>query len=244
MKHPTKDHSLFGIDLIDELVEECFQLDNNSKGISNFAEDTNSSGCLGSLTEEADYDEVWEVHNISDSKDDNTDIADLNQKAKLIKLLDQVCKSDFSARQRAEFDSNPRRANFVPAKRSRAQQPKTEIMSAHLVPSSTQVGQLDLKESNDNSSFPPPPMELNNLHLEQEDKFLSVLRQHKKAIGWKLFDLLGINPSICMHRILMKEEAKPIRRQQGRMNPTILDVVKKEVTKLLAAGIIYPISDS
>ncbi|RDX92177.1 Retrovirus-related Pol polyprotein from transposon 17.6, partial [Mucuna pruriens] len=27
------------------------------------------------------------------------------------------------------------------------------------------------------------------------------------------------------------------------MNPTILDVVKKEVTKLLAAGIIYPISD-
>ncbi|RDX81683.1 hypothetical protein CR513_37606, partial [Mucuna pruriens] len=28
------------------------------------------------------------------------------------------------------------------------------------------------------------------------------------------------------------------------MNPTILDVVKKEVMKLLAAGIIYPISDS
>ncbi|RDX87505.1 hypothetical protein CR513_31006, partial [Mucuna pruriens] len=28
MKHPTEDHSLFGIDLIDELVEECLQLDN------------------------------------------------------------------------------------------------------------------------------------------------------------------------------------------------------------------------
>ena len=28
------------------------------------------------------------------------------------------------------------------------------------------------------------------------------------------------------------------------MNPTILDVVKKEVMKLLVAGIIYPISDS
>ncbi|RDX84052.1 hypothetical protein CR513_34961, partial [Mucuna pruriens] len=27
------------------------------------------------------------------------------------------------------------------------------------------------------------------------------------------------------------------------MNPTILEVVKKEVTKLLATGIIYPISD-
>ncbi|RDX79477.1 hypothetical protein CR513_40091, partial [Mucuna pruriens] len=34
----------------------------------------------------------------------------------------------------------------------------------------------------------------------------------------------------------MEEEIKPIRQQQRRLNPTILDVVKKEVTKLIAAG--------
>ncbi|RDX98080.1 hypothetical protein CR513_19046, partial [Mucuna pruriens] len=42
----------------------------------------------------------------------------------------------------------------------------------------------------------------------------------------------------------MEEAAKPIRQQERRMNLTILDVVKKEVTKLLTTGIIYPISDS
>ncbi|RDX72754.1 Retrovirus-related Pol polyprotein, partial [Mucuna pruriens] len=42
----------------------------------------------------------------------------------------------------------------------------------------------------------------------------------------------------------MEEAAKPIRQHQRRMNLTILDVVKKEVTKLLAAGIIYPILES
>ncbi|RDX93809.1 hypothetical protein CR513_23877, partial [Mucuna pruriens] len=42
----------------------------------------------------------------------------------------------------------------------------------------------------------------------------------------------------------MEEEFKPVRQQQRRLNPTILDVVKKEVTKLLVVGIIYPISDS
>ncbi|RDY00100.1 Retrovirus-related Pol polyprotein from transposon 17.6, partial [Mucuna pruriens] len=42
----------------------------------------------------------------------------------------------------------------------------------------------------------------------------------------------------------MEEETNPIRKQQRRLNPTILDVVKKEVTKLLVAGIIYHISDS
>ncbi|RDX71914.1 hypothetical protein CR513_48676, partial [Mucuna pruriens] len=88
-------------------------------------------------------------------------------------------------------------------------------MLAHLVLSSTQVGQ----SLNDNTSSPPPSIELkplpnhlkySNLDAEQqllEDKLLQVLRQHKKAIGWKLFDLPRINPSICMHRILIEEEA-------------------------------------
>ncbi|RDY02606.1 Retrovirus-related Pol polyprotein from transposon 17.6, partial [Mucuna pruriens] len=42
----------------------------------------------------------------------------------------------------------------------------------------------------------------------------------------------------------MEEEVKPMRQQQRRLNPTLLDVVKKEITKLLVVGIIYPISDS
>ncbi|RDX68285.1 hypothetical protein CR513_52746, partial [Mucuna pruriens] len=88
----------------------------------------------------------------------------------------------------------------------------------------------------------------NNLHREQEEKLLQILRHHKKEIGWKLSDLPGISPSIYMHRILLEEEARPIRQQQRRLNLTILDVVKKEVTKevtkLLAIGIIYPISNS
>ena len=47
-----------------------------------------------------------------------------------------------------------------------------------------------------------------------------------------------------MHRILLEDGAKLVRLPQRRLNPIILDVVKKEVTKLLQAGIIYPISDS
>ncbi|RDX98897.1 Retrovirus-related Pol polyprotein from transposon 17.6, partial [Mucuna pruriens] len=140
-------------------------------------------------------------------------------------------------------------------------------MSTHLVLSSTQVGQSDPKPVHENSSSLPPPLDLkplpkhlkyayldieqqlpviiaNKLRREQEDKLLNVIRQQRKAIGWKLSDLPRINPSICMHKILMKEEFKPIRQQQRRLNPTILDVVKKEVTKLLAVGIIYPTSDS
>ena len=71
-----------------------------------------------------------------------------------------------------------------------------------------------------------------------------MLRGHKKFVGWTLANLPRINPSIWMHQILLEDDSKPIRQPQRRLNPTILDVVKKKVMKLLAIGIIYPISDS
>ncbi|CAN6725599.1 unnamed protein product [Malus baccata var. baccata] len=43
---------------------------------------------------------------------------------------------------------------------------------------------------------------------------------------------------------LIREGAKPIREAQRRLNPLMMEVVKKEVIKLLDVGIIYPISDS
>ncbi|GJZ14662.1 reverse transcriptase domain-containing protein [Tanacetum coccineum] len=46
-------------------------------------------------------------------------------------------------------------------------------------------------------------------------------------------------PSICTHKILMEENAKPVVQHQRRVNPKI-----HEVIKLLDAGLIYPISDS
>ncbi|XP_025616851.1 uncharacterized protein [Arachis hypogaea] len=76
------------------------------------------------------------------------------------------------------------------------------------------------------------------------EKLLEVLRKHKKAIGWSLADIVGIDPRMCMHRIFLQEGAQPVRQPQRRLNPTILDVVKKEVTRLLDVGIIYLISNS
>nr|GEZ26142.1 reverse transcriptase domain-containing protein [Tanacetum cinerariifolium]GFA00298.1 reverse transcriptase domain-containing protein [Tanacetum cinerariifolium] len=42
----------------------------------------------------------------------------------------------------------------------------------------------------------------------------------------------------------MEEDYKPAVQHQRRVNPKIHDVIKKEVEKLLEAGLIYPISDS
>ncbi|CAN6566696.1 unnamed protein product [Malus baccata var. baccata] len=47
-----------------------------------------------------------------------------------------------------------------------------------------------------------------------------------------------------MHRILLEEGTKPSREAQRRLNPPMMEVVKKEIIKLLDCGVIYPISDS
>ena len=82
------------------------------------------------------------------------------------------------------------------------------------------------------------------LSAPQEEKLMQVLKEHKTGIGWTIADIKGISPSTCMHRILLKEGARPSCQPQKRLNPPMMDVVKKEILKLLEVGVIYPISDS
>lgn len=93
-----------------------------------------------------------------------------------------------------------------------------------------------------NSTFPViVNSELNEVEAE---KLLEVIKKHRKALGYSIDDLTGIAPTLCMHRIFMEENFKPSIEHQRRLNPNMKEVVKKEILKMLDAGIIYPISDS
>nr|GFB58089.1 reverse transcriptase domain-containing protein [Tanacetum cinerariifolium] len=83
-----------------------------------------------------------------------------------------------------------------------------------------------------------------DLSSNEKTDLINVLKTLKKAIAWKLTDIKGIDPEFCSHKILLEEEHSPKVQSQRRVNPKIHDVIKKEVEKLLDAGLIYPISDS
>ncbi|GJT18951.1 reverse transcriptase domain-containing protein, partial [Tanacetum coccineum] len=84
----------------------------------------------------------------------------------------------------------------------------------------------------------------NELKDEEKAALLKVLKSHKRAIAWKISDIKVIDPSFCTQKILMIDDFKPAVQHQRRVNPKIHEVIKKEVIKLLDAGLIYPISDS
>jgi hypothetical protein len=89
-----------------------------------------------------------------------------------------------------------------------------------------------------------PVIVSDDLSLEEMDKLLNLLRKHKKVIRYMISDLKGISPAFCTHRIPLEEQYKPVVEPQRRLSHAMREVVKKEVIKLLDAGIIYPIQHS
>ena len=83
-----------------------------------------------------------------------------------------------------------------------------------------------------------------SLQKKEEDQLVQILKSHKAAIGWLISDIKGISPSYCMHKINMEANYKPVRQPQRWLNPIMKEEVRKEVLKLLEAGLIYLISDS
>ena len=45
-------------------------------------------------------------------------------------------------------------------------------------------------------------------------------------------------------QFFLEKDAKPVIDHQRRLNPKMKEVVRKEILKLLEAGIIYPVADS
>ncbi|GJR46491.1 reverse transcriptase domain-containing protein [Tanacetum coccineum] len=85
-----------------------------------------------------------------------------------------------------------------------------------------------------NKSFPI----IISYKLSEKEKMLllQVLEKRKGAIAWKMFDIKGIGPSYCTHKILMEDDYKPVIQPQRRLNPKFQDMVKNEIVKLLDSG--------
>ncbi|GJT79384.1 reverse transcriptase domain-containing protein [Tanacetum coccineum] len=103
--------------------------------------------------------------------------------------------------------------------------PTSEPIVSTFSPTFTSIGDLvwDL----------PPHLEY--AFLEDTDKLLIIiakdLKDEEKAALIKVL------------KILMEDDFKPVVQHQRRVNPKIHEVIKKEVLKLLDAGLIYLISD-
>nr|GEW17613.1 hypothetical protein [Tanacetum cinerariifolium] len=88
------------------------------------------------------------------------------------------------------------------------------------------LGFFDVVASEGDDKF--PVIIAKDLSVEEKSALIKVLKSHK----------------ILYSQNSMEDDFEPVVQHQRRVNPKIHDVIKKEVLRLLDAGLIYPISDS
>ncbi|CAN6586236.1 unnamed protein product [Malus baccata var. baccata] len=217
IKYPSEDHSCFFIDIIDSLAQGYFEDLNDDvlEKVITRGMELNTKGANHMLT----HGMHEPFHAVASSE----------EFIELVAALESLPKHGGKS---PNFDSIP-------------------ISTNKLLPSIIQAPVLELK---------PLPSHLKYIFLgenetlpaiislfltaQEEEKLVRVLKEFKSAIGWTFADIKGISPTTCMHHIFLEEGAKPTREAQRRLNPPMMEVLKKEIIKLLDCGVIYPISDS
>ncbi|KAM1569473.1 hypothetical protein ACFX10_034592 [Malus domestica] len=217
MRYPHDGHSCFFIDVIDSWVQE-------------FLDDLNEDALEKTLTQSIGLKN--EGLTLRHAHDNNKEHLAVPIQEELVEMV-------------AALESNPKHIgkshNLI----------SIPISTNKLLPSIIQPPSLELKPLPSHLKYvflgeqeTLPVIISSSLIAQEEDKLVKVIREYRTAIGWTLVDIKGISPTTCMHRILLEEGAKPSREAQRRLNPPMMDVVKKEIIKLLDCGVIYPISDS
>jgi hypothetical protein len=79
---------------------------------------------------------------------------------------------------------------------------------------------------------------------EEKMKFTELLREFQDVFSWSYEDFRGFDPALIQHAIPIKEGIKPVRQKQRPINPSLEATIRKELGKLLKAGIIFPVKYS
>lgn len=53
-----------------------------------------------------------------------------------------------------------------------------------------------------------PVIVATDLAEDQKNQLLNILKKQKRDIAWKISNIKGTSPTVCMHRIFLKENSK------------------------------------
>ncbi|CAN6687765.1 unnamed protein product [Malus baccata var. baccata] len=217
IKYPSEDHSCFSIDIIDSLAQGYLD-DLNDDAL----EKVITRG-MELKTTGADSSVTHGIHGLGHAVPSSEELIEV------VAALESSPKLDgkYTNRESIPISTNKLLPSIIQA----------PILELKPLPSHLKYSFLGENET-------LPAIISSSLTAQEEEKLLRVLKEFKSALGWTLVDIKGISPTTCMHHIFLEEGAKPTREAQRRLNPPMMEVVKKEIIKLLDCGVIYPISVS
>ncbi|XP_052621829.1 uncharacterized protein LOC128127387 [Lactuca sativa] len=218
MKHArNSDDMAFSIDMFDELMEECDNEDPNKSTIFDEEFDVEKDLLEERLLEEAEYEEL--VKNSDKATRRVESIYSPSPCEEIIEFINSTAHSSSPSPVLGKYNM---------------QNVETELKT---LPDHLEYAFLE-------DGHQKPVIIASDLSESKKEELVPVLKKRKRAVAWNITDIKGISPSYCSHKINLEDGAKPVVQHQRRLNPNMQEVEKKEVFKLLDAGIIYSISDS
>ncbi|XP_012442188.1 uncharacterized protein LOC105767226 [Gossypium raimondii] len=73
---------------------------------------------------------------------------------------------------------------------------------------------------------------------------IELLREFKDVFAWSYQDMPGLNTSIVVHRLPIKEDCKPVQQKFRRMRPDVVLKIKEEVKKQFDTGFLQEVKYS
>jgi len=67
------------------------------------------------------------------------------------------------------------------------------------------------------------------------------MKQFANVFAWEYSDLKTYDKKIIQHKIPLEKDAIPFKQKLRPMNPLLLPLIEKEIRKLLATKIIFPL---
>jgi len=67
---------------------------------------------------------------------------------------------------------------------------------------------------------------------------IALIGEYIYVFAWNYEEMPSLNPQIVLHRLNIKPDVKPVKQQQRRFRPDIMEAIEVEVYKLIECGFI------
>jgi len=86
--------------------------------------------------------------------------------------------------------------------------------------------------------YPKPIFISESLSLTEKEELIVLMREYIDVFAWNYEDMPGLDPQVAVHRLNNKPDTKPVKQQQQRFRPNIMEAIEDEVHKLIACSFI------
>jgi len=85
----------------------------------------------------------------------------------------------------------------------------------------------------------PKPISISeSLLLIEREELITLVWEYIDVFAWNYEDMPELDLQLAMHRLNIKPNIKPVKQQQWRFRPDIMEAIEAEVHKLIACGFI------